>query len=779
MSSINASLYERYEEIIQTVASGTKMQGSRDRYPCLLRVGDNWREYPFNWESFRDLAGPISWPEDAPPIVIISTSQKLLEPVVTTLSEPYPHIRIEISPTIPTPAIVETWITQLASYAPAKEEPHEWFLQSLDLQPDNISPSVRQFLGLALAARTRPVRLSTTVQDVENEFGQAEVVTAFAITQTLKERHEEYASYRLGSTEISVPEDAASYRWDVWRDSVANLYDENNLAESYHKVLDGRLLLVGLGLLEKPLREMLEQANAWAPLLLEIDEAVVGAGGPLRGALNSVQLAHGYKNDGAEGDDQLGIQLEVNALCEVIMDASVLPPLAIGLFGNWGSGKSFFMEKMRERIYEISTRASANIQQTFVQIRFNAWHYADTSLWASLAVEIFERLADPEPADHEEREKWMKGIGDPNKEERKNLLANLETYRLAKAALVSEKEHLEAEQTRLRGELEKSEEARQATIAEFQLINVARALAEDQDVQASLGEIANTLGLIPAISQISTIARELQTVSGYLTATWRKIESKSWTIGMLVTAVVLLILAVPALLAGDNYVVASGLAAAVTSVLSTVAAASKHILPAAQSVNKGVSAVNATLDKVSEIREKLAAQRAKDEQKLEFELARHDRQFDEATRSIAALNEKIATLEAEVDSLTVGRRLYSFLADRAAGYQKHQGILGMLYRDFRLLDALLRTQPIAGDTSGLPRIDRVVLYIDDLDRCSSDKVLEVLEAVHLLLALELFIVVVGVDPRWLERSLRHQYRDLSLSDDLTRDPYMTLLQKGC
>jgi hypothetical protein len=50
-----------------------------------------------------------------------------------------------------------------------------------------------------------------------------------------------------------------------------------------------------------------------------------------------------------------------------------------------------------------------------------------------------------------------------------------------------------------------------------------------------------------------------------------------------------------------------------------------------------------------------------------------------------------------------------------------------------------------------------VLYIDDLDRCRPRQVIEVLQAVHLLLALDLFVVVVGVDPRWLVRSLREQY----------------------
>jgi len=62
-------------------------------------------------------------------------------------------------------------------------------------------------------------------------------------------------------------------------------------------------------------------------------------------------------------------------------------------------------------------------------------------------------------------------------------------------------------------------------------------------------------------------------------------------------------------------------------------------------------------------------------------------------------------------------------------------------------------------SGGSPRpIDRIVLYIDDLDRCTPRQVVDVLQAVHLLLALDLFVVVVGVDPRWLQHSLRDQYR---------------------
>jgi hypothetical protein len=58
------------------------------------------------------------------------------------------------------------------------------------------------------------------------------------------------------------------------------------------------------------------------------------------------------------------------------------------------------------------------------------------------------------------------------------------------------------------------------------------------------------------------------------------------------------------------------------------------------------------------------------------------------------------------------------------------------------------------------RINRIVLYIDDLDRCTENKVVEVLQAVHLLLGLPLFVVVVGVDSRWLSQSLTKRFPGL-------------------
>ncbi len=60
----------------------------------------------------------------------------------------------------------------------------------------------------------------------------------------------------------------------------------------------------------------------------------------------------------------------------------------------------------------------------------------------------------------------------------------------------------------------------------------------------------------------------------------------------------------------------------------------------------------------------------------------------------------------------------------------------------------------------LPRFSRIVLYIDDLDRCPPDKVVDVLQAVHLLLCFPLFVVVVAVDARWVSRALHERFPGL-------------------
>jgi hypothetical protein len=124
----------------------------------------------------------------------------------------------------------------------------------------------------------------------------------------------------------------------------------------------------------------------------------------------------------------------------------------------------------------------------------------------------------------------------------------------------------------------------------------------------------------------------------------------------------------------------------------------------------------------------------------------------------------VGELGRQLTELAPGRRLYSFIVDRAQGdaYAGNLGLISMIRKDFEQLIELMadwREHP-DHDNATYRAIDRIVLYIDDLDRCGPAQVVEVLQAVHLLLALDLFVVVIGVDPRWLLRSLASHYDEI-------------------
>src|SRR5260370_3272289 len=95
--------------------------------------------------------------------------------------------------------------------------------------------------------------------------------------------------------------------------------------------------------------------------------------------------------------DLLRINPEVRALAALIASHKTPLPLSIGLFGKWGSGKSFYMRQLQLRIEEIvkSARRSRGNSAYFseaVQIQFNAWQYNESNLWASLLDHILRNL---------------------------------------------------------------------------------------------------------------------------------------------------------------------------------------------------------------------------------------------------------------------------------------------------------------------------------------------------------------------------------------------------
>jgi hypothetical protein len=102
-----------------------------------------------------------------------------------------------------------------------------------------------------------------------------------------------------------------------------------------------------------------------------------------------------YRSDATAEDDALDRGGEAAALAELITARSARPPLAVGLFGDWGEGKSHFLGLLRQKVTEVARPGNVLAHQAVRQVGFNAWHYAETDLWASLVAELFAQLAAP------------------------------------------------------------------------------------------------------------------------------------------------------------------------------------------------------------------------------------------------------------------------------------------------------------------------------------------------------------------------------------------------
>ena len=79
-------------------------------------------------------------------------------------------------------------------------------------------------------------------------------------------------------------------------------------------------------------------------------------------------------------------------------------------------------------------------------------------------------------------------------------------------------------------------------------------------------------------------------------------------------------------------------------------------------------------------------------------------------------------------------------------------------------------------SSTLLRNERMVIFIDDLDRCMPDVALEVLEALKLYLNIEKLVFVVGVDQKVIDPLVSEYYKRLGLPGDKSKDYLAKMFQ---
>jgi hypothetical protein len=494
-------------------------------------------------------------------------------------------------------------------------------------------------------------------------------------------------------------------------------------------------------------------------------------------------------DDPRKGTDHFGITREVKALCSVLAAKSVEPPLSLGLFGDWGSGKSFFMGQMEKEFNHLKGLARADQNSPYcrniVQLWFNAWHYMDMNLWASLASEIFEGLARELDKDKELAE----GQTDPATARtrllaatasKKNVLLDAERRKsFAEAELRASEEHvtrLKAADKELEGDLSLQEISRVAY----------RFVVNQPEVRANIeqaGQILNLPDVDRAATETKAELMELKGLWGRAKALYLAIRNaRSYRVWFIILLFLALVLgATPLLLRYKDQLkpLLGSLTAFMVGLVGLWRALKPYLKGAGRAfkiIEDSRAANNALIEqKRSERRDELEKQQTQVREKLQ-----------DATQRVLEVSAEVKQLEQQLDDLRADRQMANFIRRRheSSDYINQLGTIARARNDFEQLSNLLakvREQTLAeaeaaaqakdapaesgpdgAATNGtpaeenllLPRIDRIVLYIDDLDRCPEDKVVDVLQAVHLLLAFPLFVVIVGVDPRWLLHSLK-------------------------
>lgn len=438
----------------------------------------------------------------------------------------------------------------------------------------------------------------------------------------------------------------------------------------------------------------------------------------------------GYESDVASGLDLLNFQTEVESLAAVIAARDVQPPLSIGLFGDWGSGKTFFMGELKQTIEELAKRAeeAANPKESafcsnVVQINFNAWHYVGANLWASLAARVFEGLAEGiANRSRESDEEVRRLIGEANVSGA--LLQAAQARRLALA------------QRRLQLEQEKSD------LLERRVDAVVLAATDVEQGGADLRAALRTPSGDVKVAQVREAQQDLQHAA---TRVWRGFQELPGRARARAFGKILLALAAVAVIVAGliGLQIAGWFGATVGGLLGAV-------LTLFLSAERVGSSLLRAVDKVIESEEgKVELNKVRAAEK---EAENDVKEADERYRQTAAAAEQAERVQAAT--------IYRFIEDRYSSddYRKLLGVVSLIQTDFATLSQRLAVKD--GESAAEPRVERIVLYIDDLDRCPPELVVQVLQAVHLLLAFKLFVVVVGVDSRWLLRSLQTRYGEL-------------------
>ncbi len=506
----------------------------------------------------------------------------------------------------------------------------------------------------------------------------------------------------------------------------------------------------------------------------------------------------GLLGDHAKGKDLLGVSEEAHAIADAIAFKDLETPFVVGIMGGWGSGKSFTFHLIRERLKEIQQYDLTNevVKRDFPYVghlylvMFGAWTFAKLCLWSSLMCCILTELNDQLDLEAAIGQQLLKkGVSVIDLMDQFNTSGKM---KYATSAMEDENVREETLEWQPRGgnitkalinaitsnydnevkELQEKKQQLDKVRKEFEKV-------KDKNKQQLAWEVVTAKFNTTFLPEIKKLLKDAytqyvkdnpddpvpQTVDaaissikrwegrcGWATKCWDLFWagrlSPLWFIVFLSSLIFAVVL---------------------TLILKKTGAIATAIGPL-------LSGIFGIFDKFNDAREKLRYAQAeiakvasemhldKEQVQRALEVANgaqcaNDNNDEENQQDIIKLlNAEISSLEDRV-WLRKGDSLKKVVGDRVGSkhYEEHLGVVHQAQADLKhISDAMM-----SNDGQIFPRgHPRIVLFIDDLDRCPPEKVVETLEAVQLLVKTKLFVVVLAIDSQYVTLCLEKKYEDI-------------------
>ncbi len=515
------------------------------------------------------------------------------------------------------------------------------------------------------------------------------------------------------------------------------------------------------------------------------------------------KLTDPLSNDEAKGSDTLKVESEVYALADTIALADMHPPLVVGIMGGWGSGKSFALKLIEDRLIAIRSEDISSEEKRKVYpyighpyiIQFNAWTYAKSSLWSSLMQEIllqFNHQLKLESIIKESNEgNALKGFDKwdllyrSNPEELKLIAQNEDLGEDIIGAIKNSSEKTDVLWQALnelnkddKDELESTEKELLESKKDLQHVlddndRTARKKSNESIHQAALDAASFSGMLLNSYKEAVKNNNEhfeidTSRVSKSISF-WKKLimgfKPIYWVIPAL-AAIAYFLLPIDDLIDRNSMTNVGGPSLILISSLLT------SFVRATQWISASTSKLNALISERKALREDHI------ENNKEIGLKNNER-YKQLTEQITKWESNVEHLRNRIGITARHTSLVDFIERRLeqGDYAKRLGLMHQVHDDLNSLSvginshyAMKKGEEDYLFDRGRPRI---ILVIDDLDRCPPDRVVEVLEAAQLLVKTDLFVVVIAMDIKYVTKALEKKYEGvLSSKGDPTGLDYI-------